>query len=131
MTYLLQGSLAVIVSAIVCLVLDRQGKEYSVLVCLCVCAGILTLCLVYLEPVLSFVRQIESMGGLDGSLVKILFKVLGISVVSDISAMICSDAGRASLGKVLHMFATAVILWLSIPVFQALLELIHQILGEI
>jgi hypothetical protein len=45
--------------------------------------------------------------------------------------MVCADAGNASLGKVLQILASAVILWLSLPVFTALIELIQKILGEL
>ena len=76
-----------------------------------------------------FLRQLESLGNLNSQMVQILFKVVGIGLVSEIAAMICSDAGNASLGKSLQILGSAVILWLSIPVFQTLLELIRQIIG--
>ena len=120
-----------LLAVIVCLVLDRQGKEYAVLVSLCVCTGVLILAAVFLEPVFSFLKQIVELGKLDDDLVEILFKVLGICLLSEISGLICADAGRASLGKALNMLANAVILWISIPIFQALLGLIQEILGEV
>lgn len=45
--------------------------------------------------------------------------------------MVCTDAGNASLGKAVQLLGTAVILWLSLPLFKALVELLQSILGEV
>ena len=94
-------------------------------VCCMVIIGVVS----FLKPVLDLLHQLETLGNLNSQMVQILFKVVGISLISEIAAMICSDAGNASMGKALQMLGSAVILWLSIPVFQTLLELIQQIIG--
>lgn len=131
MTYFLQATALVLVSAILCLTIGKQGKDFSILLTIAVCCMVLILGAAYLEPVLDFLQNLESMGQLDSSLIDVLFKVVGIAMLSEIAGMICSDAGNASMGKALHILGTAVILWLSIPIFNALLELIGQILGEV
>ena len=52
-------------------------------------------------------------------------------MITEMAGMICSDAGNGSLGTALQLLASAVILWLSVPVFTALMNLIRQIMGEI
>lgn len=101
------------------------------LLTIAVCAMVMLAAVTFLKPVLDFLRELEELGNLNTDMVQILFKVVGIGLVSEIAAMICADAGYTSMGKALQMLASAVILWLSIPVFQALLELIRQILGGI
>lgn len=131
MTYFLQATALVLVAAILCLTIGKQGKDFSILLTIAVCCMVLILGAAYLEPVLDFLQNLESMGQLDSSLIDVLFKVVGIAMLSEIAVMICTDAGNASMGKALHILGTAVILWLSIPIFNALLELIGQILGEV
>ena len=41
------------------------------------------------------------------------------------------DAGNASLAKTMHMLGTGAVLYLSVPVFRAVLELLRDILGGI
>ena len=67
----------------------------------------------------------------DHELLEVLLKVVGISLVAELASMICTDAGNAALGKVLQMLSTAVILCMSIPLLDKLLELISSILGGI
>jgi len=131
MTYFYQGAAAVLLATLVCLVLDKQGKDFSILISICVCGMVMILGAAYLEPVLEFLWQLEAIAQLDNSVISILFKIAGIGLLSEISGMICSDAGNASMSKVLHILSTAVILWLSIPIFKEMLDLIQAILGDV
>ena len=126
-----QAAGLVLVASILGLILAKQGKEMTVMLTIGVCCMVLVAATAFLKPVLEFMHQLESLGKLNSQMVQILFKVVGIGMVSEISGMICADAGNASMGKALQMLSNAVILWLSIPVFQTLLELIQQIVGGI
>ena len=84
-----------------------------------------------LEPVLDFLRELETLGDLQGDMLGILLKAVGIGLVSEIAGLVCTDAGNGSLGKTLQMLGSAVILYLSLPIFTAMLELIREILREL
>ena len=90
---------------------------------------ILVMAMDFWSPVADFLDTLESIGNLNGEMVSSLLKVVGIGILTEIAALICSDAGTASLGKALQFLGSTVILWLCIPMFQALLELIQDILG--
>ena len=126
-----QAAALVLVASVLGLVLSKQGKEMTVMLTIGVCCMVLVAAIAFLKPVLEFMHQLESLGKLNSQMVQILFKVVGIGIVSEIAGMICSDAGNSSMGKALQLLSNAVILWLSIPVFQTLLELIQQIVGGI
>ena len=85
----------------------------------------------YLEPILDFLKKLESMGDLQGNMLQILLKALGISLICRILETLCRDSGNASLGLAVQMLGTAVILWLSLPVFNFFLDMIQKILGEL
>ena len=61
----------------------------------------------------------------------ILLKVVGTALIAEIVTLVCMDGGNASMGKALQFLAAAVILWLSLPMLTALLELIEEILGNL
>lgn len=121
----------VLIAAILGPVLGQQEKGISVMLSVAVCAMGAVILLSYLEPVLDLLRQLESLGELGGEMLTILLKAMGIALVAELAGLICTDAGSGALGKTIQMLASAVILWLSIPVFQAFLALIRQILGEV
>ena len=85
----------------------------------------------YLEPVLDFLKELRQLGDIQGNMLEALLKILGIGIITEITQMVCKDAGNSSLGQAMQLLGTAVILWLSLPVFNTLLDIIQKILGEI
>lgn len=120
---------AVMIALVSILTLGSRGKDFGVLLTLCLCVMGAAVMFRYLEPVFEFIHQLEATGALDNSIVTLLLKSVGIGLISEISTMICADAGCGSLGKLLQMLGTALVLWLCLPLFTMLLELIQSILG--
>jgi hypothetical protein len=58
-------------------------------------------------------------------------KYVGIVLLAEIIGHICTDAGNAALGKTVQLLATTAVLWLSLPLFSKLMELIEQALVNI
>lgn len=130
MDMFLQVTAAVLLAVIIVLVLGKQDKELALLLTIGVCCMVILVSGVYLEPVIRFLRQLREVGHLDSSFLEILLKVVGIGLVAEIASLVCSDAGNGTLGKALQMLASFVILWLSIPLLNSLLELVREILEE-
>ena len=131
MEQFLQASAMILLAVILALILKKQGQDMAVLLSIVACCMAAVIAVNYLKPVMDFLGRLEALGNLNGGLVGILFKAVGIGLVSEIASMVCADAGNASLGKVLQILASSVILWLSLPVFTALIELIQKIMGEL
>ena len=112
-------------------VMGKKDKDISVLLSIAGCVLVAGFTAVYLSPVVRFLGALESMGNLRSDLLGILLKAVGIGLISEIAAVVCSDSGNAGLGKMIQLIGSVVILWLSIPVFQALLDLVQTILGEL
>ena len=131
MGYFWKATAAVLVAVVLSLALDRQGKDFSVMLTMAVCAMAAGAAFVYLEPVLDFLWELEELAGLREDMLGILLKAVGIGLVAELGAMVCADGGNASLGKQLQMLGSTVILYLSLPVFRSLLNLIQDILGQL
>ena len=131
MELFLKGCGAVLLTVILILALGNRAKDLSVVLLTGVCCMVALAALEYIKPILEFVRQLTELGGIDGTMVSILMKAAGIGFLSEISALICTDAGSSSLGKGIQFLGSMVILWLSIPMFRMLLDLLQNILGEL
>lgn len=119
----------ILLSVILILFLSGRNKDLSMVLSLVICCMAVSAALSYLRPVISFISQLESMGGLDNSLVRILLKVTGIGLICEVAALVCNDSGCTSLGKTVKLLGAAVILWLSLPLYGMLAELLKNILG--
>ena len=127
----LQAFAAVLLAVILGLVLAKQSKDWAVLLTTGVSCMVLAVGAVYLQPVLDFVRELQALSGLDPQMLTVVLKAVGIGLISEIAALICLDAGNAALGKGIQILASLTVLWLSLPLMRALLELVQKILGEL
>lgn len=121
----------VLVGVIICLVLSGHGKQFSALLTLATCAMVTIAALAYIRPVLDFFNRLQASGNWNNELFSVLIKVVGIGILSEIVSLICADSGNASMGKTLQFMTVSVILWLSLPLFEGLMELVEQLLGRL
>lgn len=131
MDLFLKAVAAALITAVIGLVLARQGKDMFLLLTLAACAMIGAVAFTYLKSVISFLQRLTEMTKLNTDLLAVILKTVGIGLVGELAGLICSDAGNAALAKSIQILTTAVILWLSIPLFESLLDLVQAILGEL
>ena len=131
MDIFLEVTAAILLSAILSLVLSKQGADISLLLTIAVSCMILIAALTYIKPILDFSRKLVTIGGIRTELLEILLKVVGIGMISQIAGLICADSGNQSLGKALQIMTIAVILCLSIPVLEEMLSLIETVLTDL
>jgi len=130
MDIFLKAVAATLIAAILCLVLAKQGKDFSLLLTIIVCCMILAAAVTYLIPVFTLVERLSQLGQINTQMLEILIKSVGIAFLAEISELVCKDAGNSTLGKSLQILAAAVILWLSIPLLNELLDLMETIFSN-
>lgn len=103
---------------------DISAVLGMVALCIAACAAV-----TILEPVLDYLVELQRVFDLPEGLVSVLLKAVGIALVAELSASICTDAGSASLGKMLQILGGTVVLSLSIPMFRTLMTIIKEMIG--
>lgn len=121
----------VLIALVLYLVVSKQSKDISALLTVTVCCLITTVAARYLEPVIVFFQKLETVGNLNSDMLEILLKAVGIGMLAEVTGLICEDAGNAALGKTLKILASCTILWLSVPLFTSLIEIVEEILVSI
>lgn len=128
MEMFLKAVAAALITAVLCLVMAKQGKDTAVPLTVLACVMILSVALGYLNQLVEFFDKLEDLVGLEGDYFRILLKVVGIGIIGEMSSMVCTDAGNGALGKALQILGTVLILCISLPLFEGLLDLIGSIL---
>lgn len=128
MELLFKAIAGVLIAVILVIVLTKQSKETALLIVTVVCCMVAAAAMSFLSPVLDYFNQLGSLGGLNEHFLQILLKAVGISLLAEITAHICADSGNSALGKTVQYLAVAAILWLSIPLFGELMDLIENVL---
>ena len=131
MNTFLKALAGALVALVLYLIITKQNKDISILLTVMVCCMIAAVAVRYLEPVFAFFDKLETIGKLDPDMLRALLKAVGIGMLAEVTGLICSDAGNAALGKTLQILAACTILWLSVPIFTSLIELVEEILVSI
>lgn len=121
----------VLLTVVLGLSVGKTEKDISavlgmVSLCIAACAAVTVL-----EPVLDYLVELRRVFNLPDELVSTLLKAVGIALTAELSAAVCTDAGSASLGKILRILGGAVVLSLSIPMFRTLMTIIKEMTGGI
>jgi hypothetical protein len=121
----------VLIALMLCLTLGSKGKEISILLAITVCVMVIAAGFSYLSSVLDFFSQLQNLIGIDNHLLNILLKAVGVGLMGEIAGLICTDGGQATLGRAVQILTSAVILWISLPLYTEILSLIQELLEGI
>lgn len=111
--------------------LSGHRKDMASLLALAVCTMLALTAIDYIRPVLDFVTELEDVGSIDEEMVRVLMKIVGIGVISEITSLICADSGNGAMGKTLQLLSSVVMLSLSVPLFRTLIGILQEMLGQI
>lgn len=120
-----------IIAVILCLFVGKQNKDFAVLLSMTACCVILLYAANSMNAVMAFVEELYVLSNLNIDFIVILLKAVGIGFITEISVLICSDSGYSAIGKTIQIIGVFAILWISLPLFTSLLDLLNEILGEI
>lgn len=82
-----------------------------------------------LGSVFAQIRSIFTESGVDMQYVKILFKGLGICLLTDLTYDICRDSGELALADQMLLAGKISLTILSLPLFTALTEIVKSLLN--
>ena len=117
----------VLCALIICIVFKNIKGEYSLLIRISVTIMVCALTLALITPLFSFIDEI-SKNTIVSSYLPILIKALGIALLVQITADICTDSGESSLGERIELFGKAEILVISIPLIKNLFNICEAII---
>ena len=118
-----------LISLVLMLLVEKQEKHIAALISIATCCILIAASAEYLKPIIRLMRQLQRTAALDRYVFDILLKSVAVSVICEIASLICTESGYASLGKVLQNAGIALILYLSLPLFSELLDLVSELLG--
>lgn len=120
-----------LVAVILWVYISKENTGISVLLSLSICIMIIIASVQFLDPIIIFIQHLKVIGNTNEELFDIMLKAVGIGLITEISSVICKDAGNESLAKSLQLFSSIIIIRISIPIFENMISLLDEILGTI
>ncbi len=120
-----------VITAVCATILKANKPEF---VPMCLTAGGVMLVLFgfdYLSVSVEFIRQFTEQTGIDSSVVRLIFKVVGVGYLIEITAGAVRDLGFDSLSDKLVMCGKLIIFVMAVPILQAMFEVILSLINSV
>lgn len=110
------------------LILKQIKPELSIFVMLGTGVIIIFEVLDYASAIVNTFTTIGELTGVDGNLFKIILKIIGIGYLIEFSSSLCSDSGLNNIASKIQFAGKIIILFIALPIINALIEIIIKIL---
>lgn len=97
-----------------------------------ICSGIILLLTAvdYLSETVLFIQKIKNLSNINNGILKTIFKIVGIGYLTEFASSTLIDFGLDSMSKKIIFVGKIIILTVSIPLFNSLLELLNQLIWK-
>lgn len=118
-----------VVVAVLAVILRHQRPEQALVLVLMTGIVIVVALLEKIRPLLNELSSMLSQSGLSSEYTKILFKGLGVCLITQFASDTCKDAGEAALSAKAELAGRIVILALGLPLFQKIASVAMGLIG--
>jgi stage III sporulation protein AD len=117
-----------LVVTVICKLFDAQ-KDIAIYIKIAAAALVLGAVILYVSPIADTINTIFDKAGASDTYINILFKALGICYITQFASDICKDSGEGALAVQIEIAGKITLLLLSLPLFEALTDLVTVLLG--
>lgn len=119
--WIIAAAAAGLVGTVLALILGQYRPEFRMLVTAAVTLLLMAMVLERLSPVLEQLRSTMELTGLTGNYAAILFKAVGICLLTQLAGDVCRDSGESSIASKIELAGRAAILLTAMPLIQEVL----------
>lgn len=116
------------ISVIIIVILKQYRPEYTIYVSILAGVIIIGMLINPISGILDIINNISSKTNINPQFLKILIKITGIAILTEFAVSICKDAGESAVASKIDIGGKIIIVSLSMPIIQALLETAIKIL---
>lgn len=117
-----------LISLIIIIILKQYRPDFAIYISILAGAIILLLVMDKLSSIVSLLSSIQNKANMNNQFLVILLKITGIAFLTEYASSICKDAGESAIATKIDLGGKVLIIAISIPIIQALLELIIKIM---
>ena len=118
-----------IVCALLCTVLKQHGAELSSVLALAGCVGLLIAAFTVLSPVMTFLRRLSGLAGINAALLAPVLKAAAVGLLTQLTESFCKDAGEGALAKAVELCGGILALYALLPLASSVAELLQRRAG--
>lgn len=118
-----------ILTAVVTLFLKQYKPEYSLVLSAAAGCVVTVMLIAYVSAIKGELSEVFSATGIDGEILVIVFKAMGICYIVSFASDLCKDFGQTSLASKVEMAGKISVVILNIPLIKLIVESALELIG--
>ncbi len=123
----------IMIFAVITSIMASQIKtikgNFDTYIIVAACLFILFYIITKLTVIINVIEKLQAYLNLDWAYMVILFKVVGISYLTQFTSDICKECGYGAIGNQIQIFGKITVLAISMPIILALIDTISYLLA--
>lgn len=116
------------IAVIIIVILKQYRPEFAIYASIITGVLILTIASGTLSGIIDMINSISSKTSINSDFLMILLKITGIAILTEFAVSICKDAGESAIASKVDVGGKILIISLSIPIINALIDTVVKIL---
>ena len=116
------------IAVIIIVILKQYRPEFAIYASIIAGVLILTLASGTLSGIIDMINSISSKTNINSEFLVILIKITGIAILTEFAVSICKDSGESAIASKVDIGGKIIIISMSIPVINALIDTVVKIL---
>lgn len=116
------------IALIIIIILKQYRPEFAIYISIIAGAIILLMLTDQIKAIISLINDIINKTSINTQFIKILLKITGIAILTEFAVSICNDSGESAIASKIDVGGKVLIVSISIPIVQALMETVLKIL---
>lgn len=116
------------ISVIIIIILKQSRPEFAIYVSIIAGIIILSMIMSALNSTIDLLKEFSNKANISMQFIQILLKITGIAILTEFAVSVCKDAGEGAVASKVDIAGKVLIISLSIPIVQALMDTVIKIL---
>jgi len=116
-------------AAVLAVLLRQHRPEFALFVSLAAGVVILLMTCTSIVPVVEQIRGMLNLSSMPAEYAGVLFKALGVCLLTQIACDTCKDAGESAIAAKVEMAGRVLVLLISLPLFQQVLSIVYSLIN--
>ena len=129
MTQFIQAAVIGVMAVIMASLLKKTSRELALLLSIAACILISLILLQLAKPVVEFFSKLRELAQLDKALMTPMLKTIGIGLLTQLCATVCSDAGETAVANLIELCGGILALYVALPLLEAVIDMVQSISG--
>lgn len=117
-----------LITCMATMIIRPVRSDFAILVGIAGGLIIIAMIVNYFTGILTSIKDIINVTGLNTSIYTVLFKIIGVGYLLEFSAGICSETGNSGLADKILLGGKIVIMVMALPIITNILEIIMELL---